>query len=144
MNWGNKIVIVFTVFVTGMIVMVVKAFQEEQQMVTSNYYEKELVYQQKIDAMKNLALLNDSVVVHQAQNVLVVKLPEAMHVKQVNAMVHLYCPFNEANDQHVQLTTNNGSLSMPLNNVQVGNYVVKTEWNDGEKMFYSENKIIIK
>ncbi|HRN92957.1 MAG TPA: FixH family protein [Ferruginibacter sp.] len=144
MNWGNRIVVVFVLFVSGIVFMVVKASKHSQELVTTNYYEKELVYQKKIDAMNNLAMLNDSIVLTQTPEALVLELPAAMNEKNVEAVVHLYCPFNEASDQHLKASTSEGTIVIPLNNKAPGSYVVKTDWSDGTNMYYSENKIILK
>ncbi|MBX2939437.1 MAG: FixH family protein [Ferruginibacter sp.] len=144
MNWGNRIVVVFALFVSGIVFMVVKASKQNQELVTTNYYEKELVYQKKIDAMKNLSMLNDSIVVSQTTDALLLQLPAAMKNKNVEAFVHLYCPFNESNDQHLKTSTYEGIISIPLSNKTPGNYIVKTDWSDGTNMYYSENKILLK
>lgn len=144
MNWGNKIVLVFALFVSGIVFMVVKASKHNQELVTSNYYEKELVYQKKIDAMKNLTMLKDSIVVTQTSGALLIQLPAAMKQKEVEAWVHLYCPFNAANDQHLKTNVSTGIINLPLHEKAPGSYIVKTDWSDGANMYYSENKIMLK
>ena len=49
MNWGYKIMIVYLVFVAGIAVMVYNSAMQNIDLVTPDYYAKELKYQEKID-----------------------------------------------------------------------------------------------
>ena len=51
MNWGHKIIAVYVVFIAGMIFLVFKSSRQNIELVTEDYYAKELVYQQKIDEL---------------------------------------------------------------------------------------------
>ena len=53
MSWGIRIIIFYLVFISGIIFLVVKSGQHKTALVADNYYEKELQYQQVIDARKN-------------------------------------------------------------------------------------------
>jgi predicted dehydrogenase len=53
MNWGYKIMLVYLVFISGMLFMAFKSSEQDIELVTEDYYAKELVYQQKIDEIKN-------------------------------------------------------------------------------------------
>jgi hypothetical protein len=53
MNWGWKIVVTFVFFFIIMGTLVYKSAIEDHQLVTENYYEKEMAYQEVIDQQKN-------------------------------------------------------------------------------------------
>ena len=44
MNWGYKILFVIILFVVGMVGMVIVAFKQSNEMLDTNYYERELQY----------------------------------------------------------------------------------------------------
>ena len=48
-SWGNKIFILYTTFAISMIVLVYKCCQTNYDLVSANYYDEELAYQQLID-----------------------------------------------------------------------------------------------
>jgi hypothetical protein len=52
MNWGHKIAIVIAAFVIGMLSMVYFASQQTNEMIDDNYYQKELAYQDIINAKR--------------------------------------------------------------------------------------------
>ena len=61
MNWGYKILLVYVVFVAGIMFLVFKSSSQKMDLVTTDYYAKELKYQQKIDAMNKVQKLSDTV-----------------------------------------------------------------------------------
>ena len=42
MNWGYKIVLVYIVFITGIVTLVYKSSAQNQDLVVNDYYEQEL------------------------------------------------------------------------------------------------------
>ena len=48
-NWGTKIVILYSSFVIMMLGMVFFAVNQEFHLVTDNYYEEELLFQEQIN-----------------------------------------------------------------------------------------------
>ena len=49
MSWGYKILGVYLVFVTGIVFLVIKSSNQKVDLVTKDYYEQELMYQDKIN-----------------------------------------------------------------------------------------------
>jgi len=49
-NWGWKIAITYLLFVAGMLWLVVKANQQQLDLVATDYYAQGMQYQQRIDA----------------------------------------------------------------------------------------------
>ena len=144
MNWGYKIMIVFGLFVAGIVVLVVKASRQEQQLVTTGYYEKELVYQEQIDAVKNSSLLSQKLSAHQAGEQIVVFFPPEMNGREVNANLHLYCPSDEKQDRKLVAQTSDGVLKIVVPGIKAGKYYVKVSWTAGDKEYYDEIKLYVK
>ena len=53
MNWGWKLAIGSALFMAFIIYFVVQSFNDKTQLVSDNYYEHELKFQEQIDAAKN-------------------------------------------------------------------------------------------
>ena len=53
MNWGYKLIVVIAVFLIAMLAMVGVAYKQSNEMVESNYYDKEINYQSLINAASN-------------------------------------------------------------------------------------------
>ena len=61
MNWGHKILFLYLGFVILVMVMVFMAYRQDVPLVSDDYYEKELKYQDDIDQFKNAALLAEPI-----------------------------------------------------------------------------------
>ncbi|RYF98707.1 MAG: hypothetical protein EOO02_18380 [Chitinophagaceae bacterium] len=138
MNWGYKIMIVFSLFVAGIVVLVIKSSQQEQQLVTTGYYEKELIYQQTIDARNISASLSEPVSVKYTNETIAIKFPGEMKGKEVAASIHLYSPVDEKQDRKSVGQTSDASISLNAAGIKPGKYYVKINWQQGERSFYDE------
>ena len=98
MNWGNKILIVYIVFVSGIGFMVYKASTQNADLVTTGYYAKELKYQEKIDEVKRVSALSAPVEFTIKDNTLTIQFPKDFAGKQLAGEVVLYCPSDEKKD----------------------------------------------
>ncbi|MBP9191059.1 MAG: FixH family protein [Ignavibacteria bacterium] len=67
-SWGIKIIIVFAVFAAGIFTMVAVSMMNETDLVSENYYEQEIKYQDQIDLLNNSSHLNDKIIVTQERN----------------------------------------------------------------------------
>lgn len=143
MNWGHKIIVVFAVFVSGMLFLAYKASRQNIEMVTEDYYAKELVYQQKIDETKRTAMLSSPVMISVTSHQLSIKFPKDFAGKEITGTVSLYCPSDEKKDMHRQFDVTDRVLSMPVPGHYKGLHYVKINWNAGGISYYYEHKITI-
>lgn len=143
MNWGHKIIAVYIVFVAGMSFLAFKSSTQNIELVTEDYYAKELVYQQKIDELKRTAALSDTVKITILNQELTIHFPKDFATKKIIGEVILYCPANEKKDlnQQFMVTDNAVSIRVPAGNH--GLHYVKINWNTGGENYYYEKKIII-
>jgi hypothetical protein len=58
MNWGLRIVLVYIGFVAMILTLVFKARSEKIELVAPDYYEQEIVYQNRIEALQNMRSLS--------------------------------------------------------------------------------------
>ena len=76
MNWGYKILVVYIVFVLAILFMVFKSSMQKTDLVTTDYYAKELKYQQKIDEIKRADALSAPVKYEIKDNELIIVFPK--------------------------------------------------------------------
>ena len=53
MNWGKWIIVSFVLFAAFIGILVVICVRQDISLVSKNYYQEELAYQQQIDRMNN-------------------------------------------------------------------------------------------
>lgn len=143
MNWGHKIIVVYAVFVAGMIFLVIKSSQQNKDLVTEDYYAKELVYQQKIDQSKRVDALTAPVAVQVINQELTILFPKDFAATEITGDAVLYCPADERKDKYQAFTLTDEQLSIPLPESYKGLFYVKLNWKADGVTYYYEKKIII-
>lgn len=140
MNWGYKILIVYLAFVGGIVVMVVKSSTQKIDLVTIDYYAKELKYQERIDAIKRTEALSSKVKYEVKNGKVVITLPAAFNLKAVNGNVLLYYAADNSKDVKKDFTTNNTTITMELPNAAKGSYQLQVNWiSEGYAFYFEEN-----
>lgn len=144
LNWGKKIMLVYGGFVLTMIGIVFYCVRQRVDLVSADYYPRELKFQQQIDASGNAAGLSQPVTVVKLENDIRIQLPQEMKNQAVSGQIWFYCPSDARNDYKLPVQVNaDGVQTIPATNVKPAAYIVKIDWNAGEKSYYSENKIYL-
>lgn len=144
MNWGYKLVLVFIVFVSAIVYMVIKASGFNNDLVVTDYYEKELVYQQVIDKVERTNKLTQPVIVDVKGKNLKLTFPPEMKDLEISAEVLVYYAADKKKDQLFQLLVRNRQAEIELDPASGGQYDVKIEWTADDITYYSTEKILVK
>lgn len=143
MNWGHKIIMVYVVFVAGMSLLAYKSSKQNIELVTEDYYAKELVYQQKIDAVKRTSLLSDTVIIKVNQHELIIQFPNDFTTQKLTGNASLYCPSDETKDKQQPFTITNQMVHFSIPDNYHGLHYLKVNWTAAGVHYYYEKKIII-
>lgn len=140
MSWGNKLVLVFIAFTTLIGTLVYKAVHTDFDLVTPEYYQEELKYEDHIDAMQNAARLSEVTIRQDAVNV-VVTLPKEMEGYKVDGKAWFYYNASAEKDRQISFSTLNGTASFSKEDLAKGNVLLKLSWNSGTENYYVEKMI---
>lgn len=143
MNWGNKILIVYVVFILGILAMVYLSSTQKTDLVTTDYYAKELKYQEKIDEMKRVAELSAPVEYIIKGNSVIIKFPEDFAGKRLSGEAVLYCPSDQKKDIKKNFSLQDESLQIDIPEANRGSYELHLSWQTGGVTYYYEKKIFI-
>jgi len=143
MNWGTKILIVYLAFVVGIMFMVFKSSTQNTDLVTTDYYEKELKYQEKIDEIKRVSALSAPVEYSIHDNSLILSFPKDFAGKKLVGEAVLYCPSDKKKDIKQRFTVLDEALQIPIPANSKGSYELHLSWNDGGVTYYFEKKIFL-
>ena len=143
MNRGHKIIVVLVVFVAGMGFLAYKASTQNKDLVTEDYYAKELVYQQKIDQTKRANALSAPLEIKMINNELTINFPKDFAAKQVKGDVVLYCPSDEKKDMQKIFTVTDSVVEIIVPAKNRGLHYVKINWEVEGVSYYHEEKIFI-
>ena len=143
MSWGYKILSVYVLFVAGIMFLVFKTSQEKVDLVTKDYYEQELKYQERIDQSARAASLSSGLSYQVGDGMVSIKFPSEMNGKSVEADVLLYCPSDKQKDISKKLETTNAEMVMPFPASYKGMFELKMHWKAEGSDYYSSHKFFI-
>ena len=143
MNWGYKILIVYAVFVFGILFLVFKSSSQKMDLVTEDYYGKELKYQQKIDETNRMAALSAPVKYEIKKDRLLIIFPKDFLGKTLVGEAVLYCPSDEDKDISQHFTIQDTTVEVPIHAVNKGLYELHLNWQADGVSYYFEKKISI-
>lgn len=143
MNWGYKILFVYLAFVAGILLMVFKSSIQKRDLVTPDYYAKELKYQQRIDAVKKTQALSAPVKYELINQQMLISFPKEFTGKSITGSILLYCPSDNNKDieQAFSASTNAYTMQLPVN--KKGLYEVQISWQADGISYYFENKLTL-
>jgi hypothetical protein len=139
-NWGTKITLVYLLFVAGMLFLVMQSSRQKIDLVTPDYYEQEIKYQERIDQTKRADALQGKLSVDLLGDTIALFFPEDHNGKQIKGHVWVYYPADESLDVKGDIDTRDGThqLILPSGSKRTGMCIVKTSWTCDGVDFYTE------
>lgn len=143
-NWGWKIGLLYGGFVVMIITLAFRASSEKVELVTKNYYEEELKYQERIDQQHmadSLHLRPEWTVGHGHVSM---KIPSTDHVAEVKGTVKFYCPSDAQKDFSYPFTAKTDS-DVVISHAGLAHslYRVNVEWTQDSHQLLSESVLKI-
>ncbi len=144
MNWGNKLLLTFIVFASGMGYLVYRSMNVNFELVEKEYYKSELRYQQVIDGTMNVNELASIVTLEQTNDGILLQLPDEMKNKSINGNIWFYCSYDEKKDKRLALQLDgNAAQQFQSDFITPGKYTVKINWISEGKNFYAEKLLTV-
>lgn len=144
MNWGHKITIVIVVFLAGMLGMVYFASIQNNEMIDDHYYQKELEYQDVIDAKQNLINISSDNLVSQTMMEVTVTLPVGTFEKLEKGNIELLRNDSQSKDVQLAIEPNGWNVrTIPKSSLSKGIYKVRMGWTNDGKEYYKEESVFV-
>lgn len=143
-NWGTGIVIAFALFMTFILYFVFKVQSDSEydhEMVTEEYYKKELEYQNQIDKQKNANNLSEKVRIESNEDGLLIVFPKDFHATKIKGKVSLYRPSNQKLDFEVPISLSTSNLLIPKTDLVGGRWDIAVEWQYEGKEFLNKKEV---
>lgn len=144
MNWGWKIFILYTSFVLFMLTLVYMCTQQSIDLVTENYYGKELKYSDQYQRMQN-SLQKD-------RKLKIAFDPETKELQivypgineKVDGTVNFFRPDNKKLDFDIPVNAGSeNNQKIDCKKMSQGLWRVQITWNAGGSGYYEEKQIFI-
>jgi len=141
-NWGTGITVFIIFFLLMNVVVIIFAFSQKVDLVTPNYYEKELKYQDEIDAQQKTLQLSENVSVEYKSQIVLIQFPQKFYSKELDGNILLYRPADSSKDLKIEVKTDStGKQMISTTRLAKGFWKVKINWSL-ENVTYSDEKSI--
>ncbi len=143
MNWGKGIILVFVIFVLGIGIMVYRSMTKNIDLVTTNYYEKELKYQEQINRINNTNNLKESLKIEYNGSAVIITYPTTAG-KSFSGDIALYKPSDAKSDFKLKVEPGTDMKQLlPMDKLTKGLWKVQVLWAADGKDYFNEEKIMI-
>jgi hypothetical protein len=144
MNWGKGLTLALIAFASMMAWFVVMASRNPTPLVTEQYYEKELVYQQRIDHTARANALSAGVGITLTTTGARLVFPPEFRTKAISGELTLLRPNDPRADHVVSISAvENGVFEAAGMDLWPGRYNAALEWTvDGER-YFTEEKLVV-
>jgi hypothetical protein len=143
-HWGVGLGVGFVVFVIGILVLVIISMSREVDLVTDQYYEKELQYQQRIDALQRGSDPRNAVVVTEGSARVVVQFPRHRQAGRYAGSIVLYRPANVHDDLNITVDLDSACQQViPTARLARGLWRLKMDWIADSDTCFAEKVIIL-
>jgi len=131
-NWGTGIVLAFIGFIGFILFFVISMNMDDRanhDLVSEEYYKKELAFQKDIDAEKLANALTYQMQIKRAEEGVQILFPEDMDPSKINGTVSLYRPSNKHLDFDLPVSLSNSHLLIPDKRLLDGRWDISIRWS---------------
>ncbi len=141
-NWGTGLVIGMVLFIGFIMFFVVQILTDKKydyDLVTEDYYKKELVYQKELDALENSNSLERNLRSKRTVRGWEITFPEGIEPAEVSGTVLLYRPSSKALDFELPIELSDSILLIPDGKMVGGRWITTVSWSyKGEDYMFKE------
>ncbi len=144
--WPYAIIAYFAVFITGVATWITFAVRHDQQLVSPDYYDREIKFQQQIDRVARTASFRTDVFIayHPEAKTIAIVLPSHASSEKSQGEVQFYRPSDANLDQRFTLALD-GHNSQIINVAafKSGYWKVRLVWSTGGADYYFDQSVIL-
>lgn len=143
--WPTSIAVFFALAIMFIISFIAFAVRQREDLVSADYYEREVRYQSQLDTMnRSQPIATQSVVTFEpAQQTIVITLPAAQ-TQGAAGSIHLYRPSDARLDRELPLALNNeGIQRLDAKKMSDGLWKVRVKWITNGQEYFVEQLVIV-
>lgn len=144
LNWGTSIVLAIAAFICFIMYFVVTMSTDknmEHDLVTEEYYKKELDFQGQLDREQNSQNLAQNIVVEQTSQGLLIQFPEDLDYETIEGKVFLYRPSNKQLDIEIPLSLSSHQMLVPEKHLAGGRWNIEINWEYIDEAYYFKKEM---
>jgi hypothetical protein len=144
LNWGTGIVVTIILFLIISFAMIFHFMNQKVDLVTDNYYEKTLTYQNQIDEADRSREIDKEISFEYSGNQLKIVLPDSIAKNMNDGEVYFYRPSDSNMDFKFPLQADkNNELVLDASKIDKGYWKVQMKWLMKEERYSIERTVMI-
>jgi hypothetical protein len=137
MNWGAKIAVLYGGFVILIVSLVTGTFYNKSELVAGDYYHKETIFQQQLNAEQAARSLGEPLQLQLSAGILRLRFPASLAGQEITGTAHFYAPANASADRSISMDSiREGKWSLSRDKLANANYEVQVSWTAAGKNYY--------
>jgi len=145
-NWGTGIVIgmlCFMIFILQYVIRVQTDSKFDNELVTEQYYEKEIEVDDNYQKEKNLNELGNKFNVSAVSEGIVIQFPEDFDYHNIQGNISLYRPSDQKMDADITIELSSSAMLIPKNALADGRWDIIVNWQYQGKAYYKKESIFL-
>ncbi len=146
LNWGWGIALVYIFFALVTLSFVIFTRFHKMDLVTKDYYEEELKYEEQINRQKRTHALANGLEWEfaRAANTVILKFPPELLDQSITGTIMFFRPSDATQDNVIPIAlSEEGHQLVNVAQLSAGMWRMKIFWNVGEQEYYNEDILII-
>ncbi len=141
-HWGKGIALFISLFIIFLLVLVYISFQQKINLVSRDYYPKELEHTKHMEKLRNTAQLDVPVHVAVDMDSLVLIYPKEINSENTIGRIQLYYFVDFIEDKYYKMEPGlENKQKIPLTGLKKGRYKVILDWVTNGVEYYYECEI---
>jgi len=144
--WPYAIVGAMVLFMGYIAYFVTKAMNQDVDLVSKNYYEQEIAYQEHIDQVTRTRAAGDVAIAYKPEGeAILVQLPASLQGQPLQGSISLFRPSDDKLDQELPLQPGRDlSQLIETGKLEKGLWKVRVRFSTGADTYYAEESIQLK
>jgi hypothetical protein len=142
MNWGKWIIVAFVLFTGFIATLVVVCMRQDVNLVSKDYYNEELAYQEQIVRLNNVSQLDEKPAIQKAGAFLSIDFAQFNKIE--NGKLKLFSPSDPKKDKvYILKASEVNEQLIPIDDVAKGMYRAQMQWSMNGKEYFIETVVNI-
>lgn len=144
LNWGHGLLIAIIVMILAVLTLVFKTVNQKIELVTEDYYPKELKYEEEIQKKKLTENLKDQVLIEVSDSVSIHFPADFEKPELIKGEIWFYKASNMVDDLKDSIRlADTYQVAYPVSKLATGKYDVIIDWSYNESKYYYKTSIFI-
>lgn len=144
--WPYAIIVTMVLFMGYIAMFVYKAMNQDVDLVSKDYYEQEIKYQDQIERVRRTQALGDVMLDYNAdEQTILLQMPATYSDMSLKGNITLFRPSNDKLDTQIALQLGRDqSQLIEIADLESGLWKVRVNFSDSEQDYFTEKTIQIK